>query len=173
VKLSNLIVENVEAEIEDVFDTLEKDIQKLNLDAPESEALITGAGSLTLAGVALSFGEISRLLGKFVNLISKIPGFKSLSGDKLISFGEEYHHAIIGAFEKVIKLAGVKDTAKAHKAAELLHMVVVGLLLYKGVGGMASKFGKGQFAGATFKGVLNAIKSNELGVFLKDAFGSI
>ena len=166
--LTNLIVENAEAEIESAFDNLEKDIQKLDLDAPESEAF-----GLTLAGVALSFGEISRLLGKFVNLISKIPGFKSLSGDKLIAFGEKFHHKIIGAFEKVIKLAGVKDATKAHKAAELLHMVVVGLLLYKGVGGMASKFGKGQFAGATFKGILNAIKSNELGVFLRNAFGSI
>ena len=52
-------------------------------------------------------------------------------------------------------------------------MVVVGLLLFKGVGGMAAKFGKGQFAGATFKGILNAIKSNELGLFLRDPFGSI
>ena len=167
-KLSNLIVENAETELEDVFNDLEKDIQKLDLNAPESEAI-----GLTLAGVALSFGEISRLLGKFVNLISKIPGFKSLSGDRLIAFGEKFHHKIIGAFEKVIKLAGVKDATKAKKAAELLHMVVVALLLYKGVGGMASKFGKGQFAGATFKGILNAIKSNELGVFLKDAFAAL
>ena len=167
-KLSNLITENVEAELEDAFDDLEKDIQKLDLDAPESEAI-----GLTLAGVALSFGEISRLLGKFVNLVSKIPGFKKLSGDRLVAFGEKFHHKIIGAFEKVIKLAGVKDATKAHKAAELLHMVVVGLLLYKGVGGMASKFGKGQFAGATFKGILNAIKSNEIGVFLKDTFAAI
>ena len=167
-KLSNLIVENTEAELEDVFNDLEKDIQKLDLDAPESEAI-----GLTLAGVALSFGEISRLLGKFVNLISKIPGFKSLSGDRLIAFGEKFHHKIIGAFEKVIKLAGVKDATKAKKAAELLHMAVVGLLLYKGVGGMAAKFGKGQFAGATFKGILNAIKGNELSTFLKDAFSSI
>ena len=164
-KLSNLIVENAEAEIEDAFDDLEKDIQKLDLDAPESEAI-----GLTLAGVALSFGEISRLLGKFVNLISKIPGFKSLSGDSLIAFGEKFHHKIIGAFEKVIKLAGVKDSTKAHKAAELLHMVVVGLLLYKGVGGMAGKFAKGQYAGATFKAIQNAIKSNEIGIFLKEAF---
>ena len=52
-------------------------------------------------------------------------------------------------------------------------MVVVGLLLYKGVGGMAQKFGKGQFAGATFKGILNAIKSNELGTFLKNTFASL
>ena len=167
-KLSNLILENTEAELEDAFDDLEKDIKQIDLDAPESEAI-----GLTLAGVALSFGEISRLLGKFVNLISKIPGFKRLSGDRLVAFGEKFHHKIVGAFEKVIKLAGVKDAAKAHKAAEILHMVVVALLLYKGVGGMASKFGKGKLAGATFKGVLNAIKSNELGVFLKDAFGSL
>ena len=167
-KLSNLILENVEAELEDAFNDLEKDIKQIDLDAPESEAI-----GLTLAGVALSFGEISKLLGKFINLISKIPGFKKLSGDRLVAFGEKFHHKIIGAFEKVIKLAGVKDATKAHKAAEILHMVVVGLLLYKGVGGMAQKFGKGQFAGATFKGILNAIKSNELGTFLKNTFASL
>lgn len=167
-KLSNLILENVEAELEDAFDDLEKEIKQTDLDAPESEAI-----GLTLAGVALSFGEISKLLGKFINLISKIPGFKKLSGDRLVAFGEKFHHKIIGAFEKVIKLAGVKDATKAHKAAEILHMVVVGLLLYKGVGGMAQKFGKGQFAGATFKGILNAIKSNELGTFLKNTFASL
>lgn len=167
-KLSNLILENVEAELEDAFDELEKEIKQTDLDAPESEAI-----GLTLAGVALSFGEISKLLGKFINLISKIPGFKKLSGDRLVAFGEKFHHKIIGAFEKVIKLAGVKDATKAHKAAEILHMVVVGLLLYKGVGGMAQKFGKGQFAGATFKGILNAIKSNELGTFLKNTFASL
>ena len=167
-KLSNLILENVEAELEDAFDDLEKEIKQTDLDAPESEAI-----GLTLAGVALSFGEISKLLGRFINLISKIPGFKKLSGDRLVAFGEKFHHKIIGAFEKVIKLAGVKDATKAHKAAEILHMVVVGLLLYKGVGGMAQKFGKGQFAGATFKGILNAIKSNELGTFLKNTFASL
>ena len=166
--LSNLIVENAEAELEDVFNDLEKDIQKLDLDAPETEAI-----GLTLAGVALSFGEISRLLGKFVNLISKIPGFKKLSGDRLVAFGEKFHHKIIGAFEKVIKLAGVKDAAKAHKAAEILHMIVVAALLYKGVGGMAQKFAKGKVGMATMKSVLNAIKGNELGVFLKDAFAAL
>ena len=40
-------------DIYDRFDDLEKDIQKLDLDAPASEAI-----GLTLAGVALSFGEI-------------------------------------------------------------------------------------------------------------------
>ncbi len=167
-KLTKLILENAEAELEDVFSDFEKEITKADLDAPESEAI-----GLTLAGVALSFGEISRLLGKFVNLISKIPGFKKLSGDRLVAFGEKFHHKIIGAFEKVIKLAGVKDATKAHKAAEILHMVVVALLLYKGVGSAAQKFAKGKLAGATFKGILNAVKSNELGVFLKNTFASL
>jgi hypothetical protein len=167
-KLEAILKENVEADLENVFDDFEKEIKKVDLDAPESEAI-----GLTLAGIALSFGEISRLLGKFVNLISKIPGFKKLSGDRLVTFGEKFHHKIIGAFEKVIKLAGVKDAAKAHKAAEILHMVVVGLLLYKGVGEMAGKFAKGKVGMATMKSVLNAIKGNELGVFLKDAFASL
>tara|TARA_R110001592_G_scaffold191311_7_gene437483 strand:+ start:1487 stop:1996 length:510 start_codon:yes stop_codon:yes gene_type:complete len=167
-KLTKLILENAEAELEDAFDDFEKEIKKADLDAPESEAI-----GLTIAGVALSFGEIQKLLGKFVNLISKIPGFKKLSGDRLIGWGNKNHHRVVGAFEKIIKLAGVKDAKKAHKAAEVLHMVVVALLLYKGVGGMASKFGKGKLMGAAFKGALNAVKSNEIGVFLKDTFASL
>ena len=167
-KLSNLILENAEAELEDAFDDLEKDIKQLDLDAPESEAI-----GFTLAGIALSFGEITSLLGKFVNLISKIPGFQRLSGDRLIAFGDKFHHKIVGAFEKVFKLAGIKDAKKAHEYAEYLHMAVVALLLYKGVGGMAQKFSKGNYAGATFKGMLNAVKTGELSSFLKKGLAAI
>ncbi len=154
--------------LDDMFDDFEKDIKQADLDAPEKE----GVG-FTLAGFALSFGEIQKLLGKFINLISKIPGFKKLSGDKLIQWGENNHHRVMKAFEWPLKKAGVKDAAARKKAAEILHAVVVALLLWKGVGTMADKFAKGSNTMGYLKGALNAVKTEELGVFLKKAFAAI
>ena len=67
-------------ELEDAFSDLEKDIKRTDIDATESEAI-----GLTLAGIALSAPEIIKLIGKFVNLLKKIPFLKKLSGDKLIA----------------------------------------------------------------------------------------
>jgi hypothetical protein len=154
--------------LDDMFDDFEKDIKQADLDAPESEAI-----GLTAAGVALSFGEIQKLIGKFINLISKIPGFKKLSGDKLIQWGENNHHRVMKAFEWPLKKAGMTDAAKRKKVAEILHAVVVALLLFKGVGGMADKFAKGSTGMGYLKGALNAVKSNEIGTFIKKAFASV
>tara|TARA_B110000495_G_C22780808_1_gene456699 strand:+ start:89 stop:754 length:666 start_codon:yes stop_codon:yes gene_type:complete len=152
------VEEDVEDELEDLIGDIKSD---LDIDAPETEQI-----GLTLAGVALSLPEITKLVGKFVNLISKIPGLKKLSGDKLIEIGEKYHHKIVGAFEFVLKKAGVKDSTKAHKFANILHMVIVASLLTAGVGGMASRASAGNLSGAAFKGALNAVKTKEIGVFL-------
>ena len=152
------VEEDVEDELEDLIGDIKSD---LDIDAPETEQI-----GLTLAGVALSLPEIVKLIGKFVNLISKIPGLKKLSGDKLIEIGEKYHHKIVGAFEFVLKKAGVKDSTKAHKFAEILHMVIVASLLTAGVGAMATKVSSGNLAGAAFKGAINAVKTNEIGSFL-------
>ena len=73
-KLSNLILENAEAELEDAFNDLEKDIQKLDLDAPESEAI-----GLTLAGVALSF---RRVCGRLLSPLPRLPKLLDFSWDK-------------------------------------------------------------------------------------------
>ena len=155
-------------DLDDVLNIWGKEVKRVDLDAPESESVL-----LTLGGIALSFGEIQKLLGKLVNLVSKIPGFKKLSGDKLIQWGENNHHRIIKAFEYPLKLAGVKDNTKRKKAAAILHTVVVALLLTAGVGQMADKFAKGSTGMATLKGALNAVKTKEIGSFLKNAFASI
>jgi hypothetical protein len=94
-------------------------------DDLQNEAL----GALTLAGVALSLGMIVKLVGKFINLLGKIPGLKFLSGERLVAIGEKYHHIIVGAIEKAIMKAGVKDKKKAHKVAELIHTLIVAALL--------------------------------------------
>tara|TARA_R110001599_G_scaffold246229_1_gene446323 strand:- start:8 stop:589 length:582 start_codon:yes stop_codon:yes gene_type:complete len=148
-------------EVEDLFTDFEKDIKRTDIDAPESEAI-----GLTLAGVALSLPEIIKLIGKLVNLLKKVPFLKKLSGDKLIEIGNKYHSKITGAFEFIIKKAGVKDPAKSKKFANILHHVVIAMLLVAGGINMAQLVTKGSIKGSVLKGALNAVKTKELGKFL-------
>ena len=148
-------------DVEDAFDDLAADIKNADVEADENEAV----GILTLAGIALSLPEIVRLLGKFVNIIKKIPGFKRLSGDKLIEIGEKYHHKITGAFAYAIEKVGVpKDKAK--KFANVLHHVVVAMLLVGGGYEAARLATTGSLKGATLKAAINAVKANEIRAFL-------
>tara|TARA_R110001592_G_scaffold7457_8_gene41822 strand:- start:193 stop:723 length:531 start_codon:yes stop_codon:yes gene_type:complete len=148
-------------ELDDAFGNLEKDIKRTDIDAPETEAV-----GLTLAGIALSLPEIVKLIGKFVNLLKKIPGLKKLSGDKLIALGDKYHHKITDAFTFIIKKAGVKDQAKAKKFANILHHIIIAMLLIAGGTSMANYANKGNIAGATLKGALNAVKTGEIRAFI-------
>ena len=110
--LSEEDIEAAAAEVEDEISDLAQDLKSVDLEGDDlqNEAL----GALTLAGVALSLGMIGKLVGKFINLLGKIPGLKFLSGEKLVAIGEKYHHLIVGAIEKNIMKAGVKDKKKAH-----------------------------------------------------------
>ena len=148
-------------ELEDAFSDIEKDIKRTDIDAPETEAV-----GLTLAGIALSLPEIVKLIGKFVNLLKKIPGLKKLSGDKLIAIGDKYHHKITDAFTSIIKKAGVKDQAKAKKFANILHHIIIAMLLIAGGISMSGLVTKGSIKGATLKGALNAIKAKEIRSFI-------
>jgi len=159
-KLKDLLLEaEAEASIEDALKQVKTDLKKADIDNDTTDEAI---GALTLAGVALSAGEIAKIIGKFINLISKIPGLKRLSGDKLIEKGEKFHHAIVKTIQNILILAGVKDKEKAHKFANGIHMLVVAALLSAGLGPMAAKFDAGKYAGATLKAALNAVKTGEL-----------
>ena len=107
----NELTDEPAEEVEDLFKDLEKDIKSTDLEPKKVDEAL----GLTLAGVALSLPEIIKLIGKLVNLVKKIPGFKRLSGDRLIAIGDKWHHKITGAFEFIIKKAGVKDSNKAKK----------------------------------------------------------
>ena len=156
------LTDEPEKEVADVFDTFEKDIKKSDIEPKKvNEAL-----GLTLAGVALSLPEIIKLIGKLINLLKKIPFLKKLSGDKLIAIGDKYHHKITGAFEFILKKAGVKDPTKAKKFAGILHHVVIAMLLVAGSVSMSGLASTGSLKGATLKGALNAIKAKELRTFL-------
>lgn len=152
-----------EDEVEDIFKDLESQIDKLDLDAPESEGI-----GLTLAGVALSLPAIIELVGKFLNLLKRVPGLKKLSGDRLIEIGHKYHHKITGAIAIVLRKAGVADKTKADKFANILHHVIVAGLLLAGGISATGLISKGKISAATLKSALNAVKANELRVFITD-----
>ena len=150
------------SDLDNAFDELEQDINTTDLEPKKVDEAL----GLTLAGVALSMPEIIKLIGKFVNLLKKIPGLKSLSGDRLIAIGDKYHHKITGVFEKVLRVAGVKDTAKAKKFANILHHVIIATLLIAGAVSLSGLVAKGSIKGSLLKGALNAIKTKELRSFI-------
>jgi len=158
----NELTDEPTEEVEDLFQDLEKDIKRTDLEPKKVDEAL----GLTLAGVALSMPEIIKLIGKLVNLVKKIPGFKRLSGDKLIAIGDKYHHKITGAFEFIIKRVGVKDPTKAKKFANVLHHVVIATLLIAGGISFKNLAAAGSIKGATLKAVLNAIKAKELRAFI-------
>ncbi len=158
----NELTDEPTEEVEDLFQDLEKDIKRTDLEPKKVDEAL----GLTLAGVALSMPEIIKLIGKLVNLVKKIPGFKRLSGDKLIEIGDKYHHKITNAFAFILKKAGVKDPIKAEKFGNILHHVVIALLLIAGGISFKNLAAAGSIKGATLKAVLNAIKAKELRAFI-------
>lgn len=169
--LSEEDIESAAAEVEDEMADLAQDFKSVDLEGDDlqNEAL----GALTLAGVALSLGMIVKLVGKFINLLGKIPGLKFLSGEKLVAIGEKYHHIIVGAIEKAIMKAGVKDKKKAHKVAELIHTLIVAALLLQGGSSALQYLAKGKLKMLGIKTALNAVKSGEIAEYIKKVIQSV
>jgi Mg2+ and Co2+ transporter CorA len=164
-------IETAEADVEDKLDDLAQDFKSVDLEGDDlqNEAL----SALTLAGVALSLGMIVKLVGKFINLLGKIPGLKFLSGEKLVDIGEKYHHVIVGAIEKAIVKAGVKDKKKAHKVAELIHTLIVAALLLQGGSSALQYLAKGKLKMVGIKTALNAIKSGEIAEYIQKVIQTV
>ena len=162
---------DVSTDVEDKFDDLAKDLKTVDLEGDDlqNEAL----GALTLAGVALSLGMIVKLVGKFINLLGKIPGLKFLSGERLVAIGEKYHHIIVGAIEKAIMKAGVKDKKKAHKVAELIHTLIVAALLLQGGSSALQYLAKGKLKMVGIKTALNAVKSGEIAEYIQKVIQTV
>ena len=169
--LSEEDIETAEADVEDTLGDLAQDFKSIDLDGDDlqNEAL----GALTLAGVALSLGMIVKLVGKFINLLGKIPGLKFLSGEKLVAIGEKYHHIIVGAIERAIMKAGVKDKKKAHKVAELVHTLIVAALLLQGGSSALQYLAKGKLKMVGIKTALNAIKSGEIAEYIQKVIQTV
>ena len=154
--------EKVEKEVEDALKDLEKDFKKADLEPKNVDEAL----GLTLAGVALSLPSIISLIGKFVNLLKKIPGLKSLSGDRMIALGDKWHHKLIAGITYAIQALGVKDKTKAKKFGNIIFHVVIAILLLAGGAAAYNYATKGNIAGATLKGALNAVKTGEIKTFI-------
>ena len=171
--LSEEDIEAVAAEVEDEISDLAKDFKSVDLKADEDDLQNEAVGALTLAGVALSLGVIVKLFGKFINLLGKIPGLKFLSGEKLVAIGKKYHHLIVGAIEKALMKAGVKDKKKAHKVAELIHTLIVAALLLQGGSTALQYLAKGKLKMVGIKTALNAIKSGEIAEYIQKVIQTV
>lgn len=169
--LSQEDIKTAEADIEDELGDLAKDFKSVDLEGDDlqNEAL----GALSLAGVALSLGMIVKLVGKFINLLGRIPGLKFLSGERLVAIGDKYHHVIVGAIEKAIMKAGVKDKTKAHKVAELIHTLIVAALLLQGGSSALQYLAKGKLKMLGIKTALNAVKSGEIAEYIKKVIQTV
>jgi len=163
------LTDEPEKDIEDAFKDLDKEIKRTDLEPKKVDEAL----GLTLAGVALSMPAIISILGRFVNLLKKIPGLKSLSGDKLIAIGDKYHHKIIAGISFILKKAGVKDTNKAKKFANILFHIIIAMLMIAGGLAAGKLLSKGNIAGATLKSALNAVKAGEVRAFIVSAADAI
>jgi hypothetical protein len=154
--------EKVEKEVEDALKDLEKDFKKADLEPKNVDEAL----GLTLAGVALSLPAIISLIGKFVNLLKKIPGLKSLSGDRIIALGDKWHHKLMSGITYAIQALGVKDKTKAKKFGNIIFHVVIAILLFAGGAAAYDYATKGSISAATLKGALNAVKAGEIKTFI-------
>jgi hypothetical protein len=154
--------EKAAKEVEDALKILDRDIKKVDLEPKKVDEAL----GLTLAGVALSLPAIISMIGKFVNVLKRIPGLKSLSGDKLIAIGDKYHHKIINGITIALKKIGVKDSIKAKKFANFIYHIIIAMLLIGGVGASYKAASQGNIVGSTLKSTLNAIKTGELRAYI-------
>jgi len=156
------LTDEPEKEIEDAFKDLDKEIKRADLEPKEvKEAL-----GLTIAGVALSMPAIIKLIGKFANLLKRIPGLKKLSGDKIIALGDKWHHKLTNVIKMSIKKVGVKDDKQAFKAADIIfHVVIATLLIFGGIA-TTGFIASGALKAGLLKGAMTALKTGEVSSFV-------
>tara|TARA_A100001515_G_scaffold136750_1_gene128773 strand:- start:52 stop:1566 length:1515 start_codon:yes stop_codon:yes gene_type:complete len=158
--------------LDDVFDDLEADIQS-NKDklAPEVQNEAVG---FAIAGSIVSMPALLKLVGKAVAKVqSKLKGEK-VDTNTIIKVADKLHHILIGGLEKVLQVVfRIKDKKQAHRLAVILfHAIVAGLLLASGKA-FFKALAKHNNVMSILEGLLSAIKSGELGVFLVESFGEI
>ena len=155
--------ERVEKDVEKALKDLEKDIKSTDLKSKNQNEV---ALELTLAGIVLSIPQIIKIIGKFVNLLKKIPGLKFLSGDKIIALGDKMHGKLLGAITFALQKIGVADKKKAESFANILFHVVLAILLVAGGAAAINYASRGNIVGATLKGALDAVKAGEIRAFI-------
>ena len=161
----------VAAALDNVFDELESDIMahKDELAPQQNEAV-----GVAIAGSIVSFPALLKLVGKAIAKIqSKIKG-EDVDTNTIIKVADKLHHMLIGGVEKVlIHVFRMKDKKAAHRLAVILfHAIVAGLLIASGKAAFKA-LDKANWTTGFLEGLLSAIKSGELGVFLTAELGEV
>jgi hypothetical protein len=162
----------VAAALDDAFDELEADL-KANKDklAPEMQNEAVG---FAIAGSIVSLPALLKLIGKAVAKVqSKLKG-ENVDTNTIIKVADKLHHLLIGGVEKVLQVVfRIKDKKTAHRLAVIIfHAIVAGLLIASG-SAFFKALQKHNTIMSVLEGLLSAIKSGELGVFLIETFGEI
>jgi hypothetical protein len=158
--------------LDSAFDQLEASI-KANKEelAPELQNEAVG---FAIAGSVVSMPALLKLVGKAVAKVqSKLKGEK-VETNTIIKIADKLHHLLIGGVEKALQVVfRIKDKKQAHRLAVILfHAIVAGLLIASGKA-LFKALQKHNTIMSLLEGLLSAIKSGELGVFLTETFGEI
>lgn len=147
----------------------------------EKQALNEEFLSVTfLVGLSLAIPSIVSLIGSVVKMIEKKLGSKTEMGDKLKHIGHEMHEGIIKFIQNGLKLIPGFTKLKPEtqrKIATVVHIVVVAYLAIHS-GGVALESVKAglqaaNISVATVEGALAAVKSGEVGGFIKEVIVDI
>ena len=167
-----VILENeIEAALKQTFNQIGKELQAkkddvvVDKDGKVDEALLSLA-----AGFALSGPTILKIIANVTKIASKALGGKGAKSDAVIAAADKAHHFLIGVVEKILGLflPSNIDPKKKHKLAEGMFYLIIGGLLGHGAIEMVGYSKAGNIAMAALKGALNAVKSGEIIIYLKN-----
>lgn len=170
--VKEVILENeLDAALKQTFNQVAKELQAkkddivVDKDDKVDEALLSLA-----AGIALSGPTILKIIAFVTKKASQFFGGKGATSDKVIAAADKAHHFLIGIVEKVVGLFLPSNVDKKlkHKLAEGIFYLIIGGLLGHGAIEMAGKLEAGNISGAAVKGALNAVKSGEIVMYLKN-----
>lgn len=170
--VKEVILENeIEAALKQTFNQIGKEFKAqeddviVDKDDQVDEALLSLA-----AGIALSGPTILKIIANVTKIASKALGGKGAKSDAVIAAADKAHHFLIGIVEKMLGLflPSNIDPKKKHKLAEGMFYLIIGSLLGHGAIEMVGYSKAGNIAMAALKGALNAVKSGEIVVYLKN-----
>ena len=169
--VKEVILENeLDAALKQTFNQVAKELQANKDDVVKKDDSVDEALLSLGLGIALSGPTIVKIIAWVTKKASKFLGGKGATSDKVIAAADKAHHFLIEIVEKVIGLFLPSDINPKvrHKLAEGIFYLIIGGLLGHGAIEMAGKIEAGNISGAAVKGALNAVKSGEIVVYLKN-----
>lgn len=162
--------QQLDAALKQTFNQVAKELQANKDDIVKKDDSVD-EGLLALgAGIALSGPTILKIIATITGTASRFFGGKGATSDKVVAAADRAHHFLIGIVEKVVGLflpSDINPKVK-HKLSEGIFYLIIGGLLGHGAIEMAGKIKAGNISGAAVKGALNAVKTGEIVMYLKN-----